>query len=257
MLKADFHIHSNEDRRDLIAYSAKEFIDAAAKKKFDVLALTNHDVFTYSRKLSAYAAKKGILLIPGIESTIEGKHVVILNPKRDVESVRTFEDLRKYRKKHPEIFVIAPHPYYPHVKKYSLLSDLLKNIDLFDGIEYCHYYTRIFNRFNFMACKVAAVHGKPIVGTSDSHHLFQIDKTYSLIEAEKNVGSVISALRNNRIKIVSIPLSIFAYSKAIFFILSKHFIKQIIFIFKRSKTLEKKNLKTGKRKLFIGKTIEL
>ena len=80
MLKADFHIHSNEDKRDLIAYSAREFIDAAAEKKFDVLALTNHDIFTYSQELSDYAAEKGILLIPGIESTIEGKHVVILNP---------------------------------------------------------------------------------------------------------------------------------------------------------------------------------
>jgi predicted metal-dependent phosphoesterase TrpH len=241
MLKADFHIHSNEDNRDLITYSAKEFIDVAAEKKFDVLALTNHDVFTHSQELSDYAAGKGILLIPGIESTIEGKHVVILNPQKDVESVRTFEDLREYRKKHPEIFVIAPHPYYPHLRKYSLRSELMKNIDLFDGIEYCHYYTRLFNRFNSMACKVAKIHGKPVVGTSDSHHLFQLEKTYSMIDAEKNIGSVISALTDNRIEIVSKPLSFFTYSKAVFFILFKFFIKRIIFLFKRSGTLEKEN----------------
>lgn len=240
MLKADFHIHSNEDNRDLITYSAKEFINAAADKKFDVLALTNHDIFTYSKELSDYAAGKGILLVPGIEATIEGRHVVILNPQQDVESVVTFEDLRAYRKKHPEIFVLAPHPYYPHLRKYSLRSDLMKNIDLFDGIEYCHYYTRVFNRFNSMACKVAKIHGKPVVGTSDSHHLFQIDKTYSMIDAEKNIASVISALRNDRIKIVSKPLSFFNYSKAVFFILFKYFIKRIIFLFKRSRTLEKR-----------------
>ena len=232
MLKADFHIHSNEDNRDLITYSAKEFIDAAAEKKFDVLALTNHDIFTHSQELSDYAAEKGILLIPGIEATIEGKHVVILNPQKDVESVRTFEALREYRKNHPEIFVIAPHPYYPHLRKYSLRSELLKNITLFDGIEYCHYYTRVFNRFNSIACKVATNHGKPVVGTSDSHHLFQLDKTYSLIDAEKNVDSVISALRNNRIKIVSRPLSFFTYSKAVFLILFKFFIKRISFSIK-------------------------
>jgi predicted metal-dependent phosphoesterase TrpH len=234
MLKADFHIHSNEDKRDMIAYSAKEFINAAAAKNFDVLALTNHDVLTYSRKLSEYAAGRGILLIPGIEATIEGKHVVILNARRDVESVRTFEDLRKYREKHHDIFVIAPHPYYPHFRRYSLLSDLLKNIDLFDGIEYCHYYTRVFNRFNSMASKVAARYGKPLVGTSDSHHFFQLEKTYSLIDAEKNIGSVISALKGNKIKIVSSPLSFFTCSRAVFFILSKFFIKRIIFLFKRN-----------------------
>jgi predicted metal-dependent phosphoesterase TrpH len=240
MLKADFHIHSNEDKRDLISYSAKEFIDAAAGRKFDVLALTNHDTFTYSRELSDYASEKGILLIPGIESTIEGKHVVILNPQQDVEAVRTFAELGEYRRKHPEIFVLAPHPYYPHLRKYSLLSDLMKNIDLFDGIEYCHYYTSVFNRFNSMACKVAGIHGKPLVGTSDSHHLFQIDKTYSMIDAEKNIDSVISALRNNRIKIVSSPLSFFTYSRTVLFILFKFFIKRMIFLLRRPKTLEKK-----------------
>jgi hypothetical protein len=165
---------------------------------------------------------------------------VILNPQKDVESVRTFEDLKEYRKNHPEIFVLAPHPYYPHLRKYSLLSELLKNIDLFDGIEYCHYYTRVFNRFNSMACKVANIHGKPVVGTSDSHHLFQLDKTYSMIDAGKNIGSVISALKNNRIKIVSRPLSFFTYSKAVVFILFNFFIKRIISLFRHSKTLEKK-----------------
>ena len=239
MLKADFHIHSNEDKRDLIAYSAREFIAAAAEKKFDVLALTNHDIFTYSQELSDYAAEKGILLIPGIESTIEGKHVVILNPQKDVEAVQTFEDLREYREKHPEIFVIAPHPYYPHLRKYSLRSKLLKNIDLFDGIEYSQYYTKVFNRFNSMACEVAKEYGKPVVGTSDSHHFFQIDMTYSMIDAEKNIDSVISALRNNRIEIVSRPLSFFTYSKAVFCILFKYFIKKI-FLFMRWKRKKEK-----------------
>ena len=235
MLKSDFHMHSSEDKRDFITYSAKELINAASEKKFDVLALTNHDTFTYSGELSDYAAGKGILLVPGIESTIEGRHVVILNPRQDVDAVRTFEDLREYRKNHPEIFVIAPHPYYPSLRKTSLRSDLLKNIELFDGIEYCHYYTKIFNRFNSMACKAAANHGKPVVGTSDSHHLFQLGKTYSLIDAERNIDSVISALRSNRIRIVSRPLSFFTYSRAVFFIFFKFFISRVSLFIKPKK----------------------
>ncbi|HBC85813.1 MAG TPA: hypothetical protein DCZ94_02540 [Lentisphaeria bacterium] len=242
MLKADFHIHTNEDKRDLITYCAKDIIDFASEKKFKVLALTNHDIFTYTPELVEYAGAKGILLVPGIEATIEGKHVVILNPQQDVESVKTFEALKEYRKKHPEIFVIAPHPYYPHLRKYSLQSLLLKNIDLFDGIEYCHYYTRVFDRFNTMAKKVAARYGKPLVGTSDSHHLFQLDKTYSMVDSEKNIDSIISALKNNKVKIVSRPLSFFIYSKAVVFIFFKFSIKRIIFLFRR-KTPEKKNYK--------------
>ncbi len=233
MLKADFHIHTNEDNRDLITYCAKDLIDCASEKKYEVVALTNHDIFTYTPELVEYAAGKGILLIPGIESTIEGKHVVILNPRQDVEAVRTFSDLREYRKQHPEIFILAPHPYYPHLRKYSLKSYLLKHIDLFDGIEYCHYYTRIFDHFNSVAKKVASQYGKPLIGTSDSHHIFQLDKTYTMVDSEKNIESVISALRNNRISIVSRPLSFFIYSKAIVFILFKFSIKKIVFLFKR------------------------
>ncbi len=240
MLKADFHIHTNEDNRDLITYCARDLIDAAAERKFEVISITNHDIFTYTPELIEYAAGKGILLVPGIESTIEGKHVVILNPQKDVESVRTFDELREYRKNHPEIFVITPHPYYPHLRKYSLQSRLLENIDLFDSIEYCHYYTRVFDRFNSLAKKVAEKHGKPLVGTSDSHHLFQLDKTYSMIDAEKNVASVISALRENKIRIVSRPLSFFTYSKAVIFIVFKFAIKRIIFLFRR-RPPEKKN----------------
>ncbi|MFZ2655472.1 MAG: PHP-associated domain-containing protein [Victivallales bacterium] len=233
MLKADLHTHTNEDNRDLITYCAKELIDAASDKKFDVLAITNHDIFTYTPELIEYAAARGILLVPGIESTIEGKHVIILNPRQDVESVKTFEALKEYRRKHPDIFVIAPHPYYPHLRKYSLKEKLLNNIDLFDGIEYCHYYTSLFDRFNSMARKVAVKYGKPIVGTSDSHHLFQLDKTYSVVDAEKNIDSIISALKNNRIKIVSMPLPLSIYSKTLVFIFFKFFIKRIIFLMRR------------------------
>jgi len=235
MLKADLHTHTSEDNRDMISYCARELIDAAAEKMFDVLAITNHDTFTYTPELAEHAAAKGILLVPGIESTIEGRHVIILNPQADIEAVRTFKDLEEYREKHPEIFVIAPHPYYPHLRKFSLKSELLKNIDLFDGIEYCHYYTNLFDRFNSMARKVAEQYEKPLIGTSDSHHLFQLDKTYSMLDAEKNIGSIVSALKNNRIRIVSRPLSFFIYSKTIVFIFVKFFIKRIFFYFRPPK----------------------
>ncbi|HCE44635.1 MAG TPA: hypothetical protein DET40_13905 [Lentisphaeria bacterium] len=233
MLKADFHIHTNEDKRDLITYCARELVDAAAERKFEVLAITNHNIFTYTPELAEYASLKGIFLVPGIESTIEGKHVIILNPQQDVESIKTFEALKEYRKNHPEIFVLAPHPYYPHLRKYSLKPQLLKNIDLFDGIEYCHYYTRIFDHFNSKARKVAVKYGKPIIGTSDAHHLFQLDKTYTMVDAEKNIDSIISALRHNKIKIVSRPLSLFMYSKASILIFFKFIIKRIIFLMRR------------------------
>jgi predicted metal-dependent phosphoesterase TrpH len=218
MLKADLHLHSNEDAKDMITYSARELIEAAARQSFDVIAITNHEMFVYDEALANFAKEKGMLLVPGVEAAIGGRHVVILNCGGEAAEIKTFESLREYRKSRPDIYVFAPHPYYPNLKGHSLQKDLLRNIDLFDGVEYCHYYTRFFDYFNEMARKAASKHGKSMIGTSDSHHLFQLGQTYSMIECDKSVPSVIDALKNNRIKIVSQPVSLYNFFKTVIFI---------------------------------------
>ncbi|MEE9525466.1 MAG: PHP domain-containing protein [Candidatus Woesearchaeota archaeon] len=214
MLKADFHIHTSEDAKDsFIKYSAKDIIRKASKLKFDVIAITNHKKVTYDKKLVDYAKKKGILLIPGIESTIEGNHVLILNATKDAEKVNTFSKLEVYKKNNKDALVIAPHPFYPY--KSCLHNDFLKHIDLFDGTEFCHYYTEYFNPYNKKAIKEAKKFNKPLIGTSDVHRLYQFNKTYSLIDADKNTNSVLDALRKNKIKIKTKPLSSINCSRVI------------------------------------------
>ena len=79
-LKVDFHTHTDDDPWEKIDYNALQLIDRAGEQGFDALAITNHDVITYSKELAAYAADKGILLIPGVEAKFSNKHVLILNP---------------------------------------------------------------------------------------------------------------------------------------------------------------------------------
>jgi len=207
MLKADFHIHTKEDKNDkfVIRYNSKELIDHAAKKGFDVLALTYHGQFSYNEELANYAREKGILLIPGIESYIKGRHVIILNTTKEAEKINTFEELREFKRSNPEIFIIAPHPYYP--RSNCLQKEFLSNIDVFDGVEYCHYYCRGYNPYNKKAIKVAKKHNKTVVGTSDAHWLFQFNKTYSLVDAEKSIKGVMDALRQGKVEVKTKPLS--------------------------------------------------
>ena len=87
------------------------------------------------------------------------------------------------------IFILAPHPFYPRGN--CLKEDFLRNIDVFDGIEYCHYYCRGYNPYNKKAATKAKKYNKPMIGTSDAHRLFQFNKTYSLIDANKNIKEVI------------------------------------------------------------------
>jgi hypothetical protein len=201
-LKADFHIHTQEDPKDRIRYSARELIDYASHRRFDVLAITNHNVVTYSRELREYARRKGILLIPGIEVSVERKHVILLN-REDFsrDQTKTLEDIRQYRD--DDSLIIAPHPYFPIFQ--GLRSSLDRAIDIFDAIEYTHFYFKGIN-FNRKAERKAARFNLPLLGVSDAHFLWQVGTTYSLIEAEKDIRSVIRAIKKKRIEIISSPM---------------------------------------------------
>jgi len=200
-LKADLHLHTREGE-GFIAYDARSLIDRAARKGFQVLSITNHNVLTFSEDLEAYARERGILLIPGIEATIEGKHVLIYNLDVPLERIRTFADLRRFKR--PEWLVVAAHPFFP--ASFCLREHLLKEIDLFDAIEFSHFYTPRID-FNRPAVRLGREVGLPLLGTSDSHLVQQFGTTYSLIEGELTIASVLAAIRKGKVQVVSHPLT--------------------------------------------------
>lgn len=202
-LKADLHLHTKEDPQDSVKYSARELIDQASLKGFDVLAITNHDQVTYDNYLADYAREREILLIPGVEATINKKHVLLLNVDHFFHRIKTFDDLKSFKDRTG--LIIAPHPFFPSFT--SLNSKLKEHLDIFDAIEYSHCYLEKMN-FNKKAENLAKEFSLPLIGTSDAHSLWQIGTTYSLIEAEKNLESVIAAIKAGKVEIVTEPLSL-------------------------------------------------
>jgi hypothetical protein len=201
-LKADLHLHTSEDPKDKVRYSARQLIDHASQKGFDVLAITNHDLCTHNDFLRDYAASKGVLLIPGIELSVEEKHIVLLNAADNIsQEIQTLQDLRDY--KGEDSLVIAPHPYFPMFQ--ALKSRLEQYVDIFDAIEYTHFYFRRIN-YNKKAERKAREFNIPLIGVSDAHLLHQVGLTYSLIDAEKTPEAVISAIRKRRVQIVTQPM---------------------------------------------------
>src|SRR3989338_1040864 len=101
MLKCDFHIHTSEDPLDwpILKYDAYQLIDNAKEKGFDVLAITLHEKVFCPKQIIEYAKKKGILLIPGMEATVEGKHAVVLNLSLNTKNPSTFAELKKLKQK--------------------------------------------------------------------------------------------------------------------------------------------------------------
>jgi predicted metal-dependent phosphoesterase TrpH len=202
-LKVDFHSHTADDPQDYIAFSSKELIDRAHGLGFDALAVTNHDIVTFDLELEKYAEERGILLLPGIELTLSRKHVVVINPELDgYPGMQELEDLAKI--KNDRNLIIAPHPFYPGFK--CLWSRLEEHISSFDAIEFSFFYSRFINR-NKRAVKLAHRHGKPLLGTSDCHNLWQVGFTYTLVEAEKNIPSIIAAVKEGKAEVATTPLS--------------------------------------------------
>lgn len=235
MLKTDLHLHTKEDPLDgiRINYSAKELIDYAAELSFDVISITNHNRVSYSNELKDYAEKKGILLIPGAEIKINGKEVLVYNIfQEDIEKIKTFDDLRKI--KNDNNLIIAPHPYF--MLPQCLKKDLDRNIDLFDAIEYSYFYINLLNR-NKKAVKTAKKYKKPLIGNSDAHFLWQMNRNYSLVDSKKDTVSVINSIKNNKIKLVARPLSFARFMKIFLVILFFKFKK-----FMQKKTYFPKNL---------------
>src|SRR3989338_1708035 len=99
LLKTDFHLHAQEDKRDAVSYTAKELIDYLSERGYHAISLTFHDQYYLNEEIKKYAQQKGITLIPGTERTIEGAHVLILNAKaKEIESINTLEDLQKIKR---------------------------------------------------------------------------------------------------------------------------------------------------------------
>lgn len=205
LLKTNLHFHSSEDPLDgpYISYSFKEAIDRAAELGFQVLAITHHNGYGYTPKLAGYAQSKNILLIPGIEQTVCGKHVIMLNITKEAENIENFEDLARYRAAHPECLIMAPHPYY--YGNYSLKGYLDKHHDLFDAVEQSWFYNKIMNR-NPEAKGAAEKYNLPFIATSDTHKLKYLNNSYALIEAsELSPAAVFAAIRARKFKNESVP----------------------------------------------------
>jgi predicted metal-dependent phosphoesterase TrpH len=206
MIKVQLHIHIKGDPIDRIPYNWKTLIDHAHEKNFRVLSFTCHKHIVFPLKAKKYAQSLGILLIKGIEIEIRKKHVIILNPTKQAEHIRTFKDLKKYKAAHPQILIMAPHPFHPG--PVSLKKNLEKHIDLFDALEFSFYYTGLKNP-NLKTQALAKKQGLPLIGTSDCHILKYFNHTYTTIETTEplTTKNLIKAIKENKVQIHTTSLS--------------------------------------------------
>jgi predicted metal-dependent phosphoesterase TrpH len=204
MLKVELHTHTADDPVDHIPHTSIELIDRAAALGYHALAITLHDRQLDLGPLKPYAAERGLVLIPGVERSIQGRHVLLLNFKSGAEEVTTFEELAKLKSRQRGL-VIAPHPYFPAPN--CLWGELDRHAELFDAAEWNAMFTTSVN-FNRRAARWAAATGKPLVGNCDVHRLRQLGTTWSLVDATPDADAICDAIAAGRVELKTQPLSL-------------------------------------------------
>src|SRR5262245_9201644 len=222
-IKIDLHIHTLDDPKDAVDFSAHQLLERARSFGFRVLAITLHDAVFDRKEVFADAATMGILLIPAAEVRILGADVILLNvTAEEVAGLRNFDDLRRLRaRRGNSIFIVAPHPFY--IFGGSIGPRLFAEIDCFDAIELCHFHMGPFNP-NRRAQRVATRFGKPMIATSDAHrlHAFGCHYTSMPMPPALTVESVLAGLRSGPLRLTSPPSSLRDFMSAIYFVFLTH-----------------------------------
>lgn len=222
-IKIDLHIHTLDDPKDAVDFSAHQLLERARSLGFRVLAITLHDAVFDREEVFADAAAMGILLIPAAEVRLLGADVIVLNVTADeIAQVKNFDDLRRLRAhRGNSIFTIAPHPFY--VVGGSIGSRLFTEIDCFDAIEFCHFHIGPFNP-NRRARRVATRFGKPMIATSDAHRLHAFGRHYTSMPmpAALTIENVFAGFRSGPLRLTSPPSSVTDFVSAIYFVFLAH-----------------------------------
>jgi predicted metal-dependent phosphoesterase TrpH len=203
VIKLELHAHTNEDPADRISHTTTQLIDHAASLGYGALAVTLHDRYFDPAPYASYARERGIVLLPGIERTVERRHILLINFPKDVGDVRSFADIADLKRRSNGL-VVAPHPYYPLGA--SLGSILDRERALVDAVESNAMYITGLD-FNRRAFAWAQRHGVPIVGNTDLHILEQMGTTYSLVDADPDPDAICDAIRQGRVEVRREPLS--------------------------------------------------
>lgn len=204
MIKVELHAHTSDDPGDRIPHDTPALIRHAAAAGYGAMAVTLHNRWFDAARWHAEASAAGLVLLSGIERTIDGKHLLLVNVSRAAEAVGSFDDVRALRRREPDALVIAPHPFYPIP---SALGDRMDDIaDLIDALEINAMYTRALD-YNRKSREWAAAHGKVLVGNTDLHRLDQLGATWTEVDAPAEANAICAAIRAGRVQVKSRPLS--------------------------------------------------
>ena len=190
MLTADLHIHS-EASYDCET-TVEEILEAAVEAELDVIAVTDHDEIRASHEAVEAAPDYGLTAIPGVEVSTEDGHLLALGVEEAPLPDEPVETTVGRVRERGGVAVI-PHPFQKLRHGVGPVRDC-------DAVE--TYNSRLLTGFaNWRALRFARENDLPQLGGSDAHIAQMVGQTYTEIDAERDAGSVLDAIREGRTEV--------------------------------------------------------
>jgi predicted metal-dependent phosphoesterase TrpH len=190
MLTADLHIHTScsKDGESSVA----QVLATAAAVGIDVIAITDHD--TMNGYQIAREITSEVLLIPGVEVSTKDGHLIALGVTTAPEpGMPVLDTITKVHQAGG--VTILPHPF--HRYRHGAALKCFEAFGAADAIEV--YNSRyVIPHANQRAMRLARKMGKPAVAGSDAHNARFIGYGRTLIDAEKDIGSILHAIRDGK-----------------------------------------------------------
>ena len=194
MYKMDSHIHSeySPDSKSKL----KDIFNVAKRRDLDIIAISDHNTVEGSKEARKLTKDDDLLVIPSIEiSALEG-HILGFgceeNIKRDLPAQETIDLIHDQGG-----LAIIPHPYcfYRHgllckADYKDLKIDAIETKNARFIVGYC----------NNKAKNLSKKEDLPGLGASDAHYYKFVGDCYSKIDCEKDIDSVLKAIKKGKVE---------------------------------------------------------
>ena len=190
----DSHIHSeySPDSSSRI----DDILEVANKRNIDIIAISDHNTVDGTSEVMAKTRNTDILAIPSIEVSSTLGHILGFgceeNIPRDLSPQETIDRIHDLGG-----LAIIPHPYCFYRR--GLLCKIDYKELKIDAIE-TKNARFIVGYCNGKAKNLSKKENIPELGASDAHYWKFVGDCYSLIDAEKDIDSVLKSIKKGKTK---------------------------------------------------------
>jgi predicted metal-dependent phosphoesterase TrpH len=186
LLRLDLHVHTSHSVDGM--FPVREIVESARRKGLDGIAITDHNTMAGVREATGLSGR-GFMVIPGMEVSSRGAHVVALGIRREIpRGLPVGETVDLIRREGG--VAIAAHPFVPGKNPGAIREAR------FDAMEVLN--SRAFFLSNPLSRRYAERNHITMVAGSDAHHADDVGTAYTCVDCRPTVDAVLEEIRSGR-----------------------------------------------------------